>query len=64
VIIAILESVGSFAWLFWIFSGAVPGEPSDEVAAATPLHPAMAFVLVTLAVLALVSGIFAAAWIG
>jgi hydrogenase-4 component D len=64
VIIALLESVGSFAWLFWIFSGAVPGEPSDEVAAATPLHPAMAFVLVTLAVLALVSGIFAAAWIG
>jgi hydrogenase-4 component D len=63
VIIAILESVGSFAWIFWTFSAAVPGEPFDEVAAATPLAPAMAFVLVTLAVLTLVSGIFAAAWI-
>jgi hydrogenase-4 component D len=64
VIIAVLESVGSFAWIFWVFSNAVPDQPSDEVAAATPLHPAMAFVLVTLAVLTLVSGLFAAAWMG
>jgi len=64
VIIAILESIGSFAWIFWVFSGAVPGEASEEVVAATPLAPAMAFVLVTLAALTLVSGIFAAAWIG
>ena len=64
VIIAILESVGSFAWIFWTFSAAVPGEPSEEVTESTPLAPAMAIVMVTLAVLSLVSGIFAAAWIG
>jgi hydrogenase-4 component D len=64
VLIAILESVGSFAWIFWIFSGTVPGKPSDEVSAATPLAPSMQAVLVTLAALTLVSGFFAAAWIG
>lgn len=64
VLIAIVESVGSFAWIFWTFSAAVPGVPSEEVAAATPLAPAMQFVLVTLAGLTLVSGLFAAAWIG
>lgn len=64
VIIAVLESVGSFAWIFWTFSAAVPGLPSEELAAATPLAPAMAFVLATLATLTLVSGVFAAAWIG
>jgi len=64
VLIAILESVGSFAWIFWVFSSAVPGQPSEEVTASTPLAPAMSFVLVTLATLTLISGIFAAAWIG
>jgi len=64
VVIAILESVGSFAWIFWVFSAAVPGNPSDEVTAATPLAPAMGFVLATLATLTLLSGVFAAAWIG
>jgi hydrogenase-4 component D len=64
VVIAILESVGSFAWIFWVFSAAVPGDASEEVNASTPLAPAMAFVLVTLAALTLVSGFFAAAWIG
>ena len=63
-VIAVLETVGSFAWLFWVFGAAVDGDPSPEVAAATPLAPQMQFVLVTLAVLTLVSGIFAAAWMG
>jgi hydrogenase-4 component D len=63
VVIAILESVGSFAWIFWTFSAVVPGKPSEDVAAATPLAPAMGFVLVTLAVLTLLSGIFASTWI-
>lgn len=64
VVVAILESVGSFAWIFWVFSNAAAGQPSEEVAAAAPLHPAMAFVLVTLAALTLISGVFAAAWMG
>jgi len=64
VVIAILESIGSFAWLFWIFSASVPGQPSEEVALATPLAPAMQVVLVVMAALTLVSGFFAAAWIG
>jgi len=63
-IIAVLETVGSFAWLFWIFSSAVPGEPSAEVSAATRLAPSMQFVLAALAVLTLVSGYFAASWMG
>lgn len=64
VLVAILESVGSFAWIFWIFSSTVPGKPSEEVVAATPLAPAMQAVLVALVILTLISGVFAAAWIG
>jgi hydrogenase-4 component D len=63
VLIAILESVGSFAWLFWIFNSSVFGKPSEPVVAATPLAPSMQFVLVTLAALTLISGFFAATWI-
>jgi len=64
VIIAMFESIGSFAWLFWIFSSTVPGEPSEEVASATALAPSMQAVLIALAGLTLVSGFFAANWIG
>ncbi|HVN16929.1 MAG TPA: hydrogenase 4 subunit D [Anaerolineales bacterium] len=63
-VIALLETVGSFAWLFWIFSAAVPGEPSAEVSSATHLSFQIQFVLVVLAFLTLVSGYFAAAWMG
>ena len=64
VVIAIIETIGSFAWLFWVFGAAVPGEPSAEIAAETGLAPAMQFVLATLAILTLVSGYFAATWMG
>ena len=63
-VIAVLETVGSFAWLFWVFGDAVPGDASTEVAAATRLSPQIQFVLVTLAFLTLVSGYFAAVWMG
>ncbi len=63
VVIAILETIGSFAWLFWCFSASVPGEPSEEVAAASDIAPSMKFVLITLACLALVSGFFALSWL-
>jgi hydrogenase-4 component D len=64
VIIAILETVGSFAWLFWCFSAAVPGNPSEEVASASDIAPSMKFVLITLASLTLISGYFAMLWLG
>lgn len=63
VVIAILETVGSFAWLFWCFSASVPGDPSDEVAQASDIAPSMKFVLATLACLALFSGYFALWWL-
>lgn len=63
VVIAILETIGSFAWLFWIFSSSVPGDPSVEVEAASDIAPSMKFALVTLACLALLSGFFALAWL-
>jgi hydrogenase-4 component D len=64
VLIAVLESVGSFAWLFWIFGTAVGGEPSDEIAATTSIAPSMQFVLGVLVVLTLISGYFAGTWMG
>ncbi len=63
VVMAILETIGSFAWLFWCFSASVPGEPSAEVSAATDIALSMKFGLVTLACLALVSGFFALSWL-
>ncbi len=62
VVIAVIESVASFAWIFWWFGSVVPGKPSREVAAATPLAPSMQAVLLILAAMTLVSGLFAAAW--
>ena len=63
VVIAILETIGSFAWLFWCFSASVPGDPSDEVAASSDIAPSMKFVLVTLGILAFASGFFALSWL-
>ncbi|HUH98032.1 MAG TPA: hydrogenase 4 subunit D [Anaerolineales bacterium] len=63
-VIALLETVGSFAWFFWILGSTVPGEPSAEVASATGLAPQIQIVLIVLAVLSLVSGYFAALWLG
>jgi hydrogenase-4 component D len=63
-VVALLETVGSFAWLFWVFGRAVPGEPSVEVMAATRIAPQIQIVLVVLACLTLVSGYFAAVWMG
>jgi hydrogenase-4 component D len=63
-VIATLETVGSFAWLFWVFSEAVPGKVSAEVASATRLPLQIQFVLGALAFLTLISGYFAAVWMG
>jgi hydrogenase-4 component D len=63
-IVAVLETFGSFAWLFWVFGATVPGEPSAPVASAVRLAPQMQFTLGALSLLALVSGYFAAYWMG
>jgi hydrogenase-4 component D len=63
-VIAVVETIGSFAWLFWVFGSAVPGEPSAEVAVATRLAPQIQIVLAALAGLTLVSGYLAAVWMG
>ncbi|KAB2903173.1 MAG: hydrogenase 4 subunit D [Anaerolineae bacterium] len=63
-LMAVVETIGSFAWLFWVFGSAVPGEPSSEVAASTPLAPQIQFVLVVLVCLTLVSGYWAMVWLG
>jgi hydrogenase-4 component D len=63
VVMAVLETIGSFAWLFWCFSASVPGNVSEAVAGAIDLAPSMKFVLLALACLALVSGFFALSWL-
>lgn len=60
--IAILESIGSFAWLFWVFHETALGEPSPSVKEAAPLAPAMKATLLTLSALTLLSGFFALIW--
>lgn len=64
VILAMMESVGSFAWfLHWVGS-AVLGKPSPEVAAATPVPAAMRAVLIVLVLMTLCSGEIGASWLG
>lgn len=63
-VMALIETIGSFAWLFWVFGSAVPGEPSAEVAAATNLSPQIKFVLAVLVCLTIVSGYWALSWLG
>ena len=62
-IIALAESVGSFAWfLHWVGS-AVFGKPSPQVAAATSVPAPMQGVLVVLIIMTLCSGEIAASWL-
>ena len=62
--IALLESVGSFAWFLRWVGRSVPGTPSPTVAAASPLPVAMQGVLVVLIAMTLVSSFIAASWLG
>ncbi len=64
VIIAMIESVGSFGWfLHWVGS-AVLGKPSRQVKAAAPVPVAMQAVLVILVLMTLCSGEIGAWWLG
>lgn len=62
-IIVLVESVASFAWFLYWFGRTVPGEPSEEVAAATPVPLAMQGVLAVLIVMSLCSSVIAALWL-
>lgn len=63
-ILALIESVASFAWFLNWFGKVVPGKPSTEVAAAQPVPAQIKFVLVTLIVMTVCSSFIAAAWLG
>ncbi|NDL64059.1 hydrogenase 4 subunit D [Acerihabitans arboris] len=63
-ILVLIESVASFVWLMYWFGRVVPGKPSDEVARAAPVPPAMSAVLAVLVVMSLCSSFIAVAWLG
>ncbi|MBK5960048.1 hydrogenase 4 subunit D [Rhodoplanes elegans] len=62
--IALIESVGSFAWFLKWVGWTVPGKATEPVAAAAPLPAAMGFVLVVLIAMSVCSSFIAAAWLG
>lgn len=64
VVLALIESVASFAWLMSWFGKTVPGEPSEAVAGAAPLPVAMRLVLIVLMIMCLGSSVIASAWLG
>lgn len=63
-ILALIESVASFGWFLYWFGKTVPGEPSEEVANASPVPVAMQGVLIILIVMSLCSSFIAAWWLG
>ena len=64
VCIMVAETVATFAWFLKWMGYCLPGEPSEEVAAGTPLPRAMAFVFIVLIIMVIVSGPLSASWIG
>lgn len=62
--VALLESVGSFAWFLHWVGYSVFGKPSPEVAAAARVPVAMQGVLLVLVAMTLCSGEIAASWLG
>ncbi|WP_440027400.1 hydrogenase 4 subunit D [Chromobacterium amazonense] len=62
-LLAMAESVASFAWFLRWFGKTVPGEPSPVVAAAQPLPWQMKTVLAALLAMSLTSSFIAAAWL-
>ena len=64
VCIMVAETVATFAWFLKWMGYCLPGEPSEEVAAGSPLPKAMAFVFIVLIIMVIVSGPLSASWIG
>lgn len=64
VIVALIETVGCFAWFLKWMGSVVPGEPSETVADARPLPKPMVVVFVILIIMTVCSSFIAAAWLG
>lgn len=64
VIVALLETVGCFAWFLKWIGQVLFGEPSETVAAAQPVPKAMVVSFVVLLVMTVCSSFIAAAWLG
>ncbi|WP_029010112.1 hydrogenase 4 subunit D [Azospirillum halopraeferens] len=64
IVLAMIESIGSFAWFLRWVGFSVPGPSSTEVATAAPLPVAMQVVLVTLVIMSVCSSFIAASWLG
>jgi hydrogenase-4 component D len=64
VVVALVESVASFAWFLKWMGDTVPGKPSETMAMASPLPLGMKLVLVILVVMAVCSSFIAASWLG
>ena len=63
-VIALVESIGTFVWLLFKFGQCVIGKPSDDVVNAQPLPFSMSVVLVVLMVMSVCSSFMAAYWLG
>ncbi|AOQ25170.1 NAD(P)H-quinone oxidoreductase subunit 2 [Moorella thermoacetica] len=64
VLVAVVESVGSFAWLLRWFGTCVMGKPSETVAGAITLPLSMKIVLLLLVVMTLISQYIALVFLG
>lgn len=64
VLIMVAETVATFAWFLRWMGSCLPGEPSADVEAGSPLPRAMAFVFVVLVIMVIVSGPLSASWLG
>lgn len=64
ILLALLETIGCFAWFLKWIGACIPGEASPEVAQAQPLPRAMALVFVVLTIMTVCSSFIAAWWLG
>lgn len=64
VVLALLETVGCFAWFLKWIGSVLPGEPSEAVANAQPVPKPMVGVFVVLIVMTVASSFIAGAWLG
>ncbi|MEH2921320.1 hydrogenase 4 subunit D [Samsonia erythrinae] len=63
-VLVLVESVASFAWLLYWFGRVIPGQPSEDVLQASPLPTSMRLVLLILIVMSFASSVIAVAWLG